>query len=232
MLVAKKTTTPTRDEFVAAFYQHWTYSQGRPSALVAALLYAQFAFETGWGQYCFCWNLGNVRAFAPYIDAKKDFFMLSSAWEIVEGKRVVVGGAFRAHASLDDGMSAHLSFLSGLDRYEKAFDVLVEAASVQFTKGNARIYAERFVRALKAGGYFTGEVEEYVAGVVSITAGLVTSLMIDDLPDTLREPADQLGPDAEFAGWGATTVDDLLARWAYDECMTADFLNCRWDGAA
>jgi flagellum-specific peptidoglycan hydrolase FlgJ len=232
MMVKKTVTTASNDEFVAAVYRHWSYSQGRPSLLTAAILLAQYAFETGWGQYCFCWNLGNVRAFEPYIASGKNYFILPSAWEMIEGKRMVVGGAFRAHASLDEGMHAHLAFLSGLDRYEKAFEVLIEAASLPFTKENARLLARRFVLALKAGGYFTGDVTEYVTGVTSIVVALVTSLHVDEMPDTVRSPAEVLGPDPEFAGWGATTVDDIFARWVYDECMSADFLNCRWDGAA
>ncbi len=224
-------TTPTRAEFLSAFYRAWHYTEGRPSLLAGAILFAQFAFETAWGKHCYNWNLGNVRAFDSYIKIPgNDWFDLPGAWEIVNGQRVIAGGNFRSHSDLDAGMVAHLEFLDGLSRYEPAFVVLQTAAVSPLTKENAAKYGRKFVEDLKAGGYFTGPLTDYSNGVVSITKDIVDMEL--DLPDTEREPRTVptiLGPDPEFAGFGATTVADVFARWAYDECMTADFLACRWD---
>lgn len=226
-LVSRTVTTPTKQDFVDAFDDAWVFTQGRPSLLAAAILFAQFAFETGWGKFCFNWNLGNVRAAQSWM-IYNDYFELPGAWEIVGGKRVVAGGCFRAFKTLAEGMNGHLHFLSALDRYRPAFDVLEEAAVMPFSKENAASFARRFVEALKAGGYFTGSVDDYVRGVSSIAQSF-TALDQDTLPDTLREPASPLGSDPEFAGFGATTFADVFGRWEYDDCMAGDWLACRYD---
>ena len=225
----RKVTTPTKEEFLDSFFEAWKYTQGRPALLSAAILFAQFAFETNWGKACFNWNLGNVRAFKSYIDAGHDYFELPGAKEIVDGKEVVAGGFFRAFSSLAEGMQHHLDFLESLDRYRPAFEVLQEAANIEFSRENCRIYGERFVRALKAGGYFTGNLADYIRGVVSIAQSF------DDLPDTVREshvPPTILGPDPEFVGWGATNAQDILDRWEYDESHHIGWLASRYDQEA
>lgn len=223
IIVPRLVTSPSRKEFLEAFYEAWVYSQGRPSRLVAAILFAQFAFETGWGKYCYCWNLGNVRAQDTY---KGKAFQLPGAWEIVNGERVIQGGYFRAHDSLFDGMDAHLMFLASLKRYDKAFSVLIEAATMACDKPNIALMGEKFVRMLKAGGYFTGYEEDYVRGVINIAMSFLD--MVDaPLHDPYR--GTPLGPDNEFIGWGATTANDVINAWAYEERMTVDFLACRYD---
>lgn len=240
MLLVKTTTAVSREAFVRAFYRAWKYTQGRPSYLAAAILFGQYAFETGWGKFCYCFNLGNIRATKGWIAAGGGYFELPGAWEIVNGQRVIAGGYFRGfeqpktgpEESLDQGMEDHLAFLSTLDRYAPAFEVLQEAASQPFTKENCLKYGALFVRKLKEGGYFTGDLTNYMNGVVSIAQGILDlkSILDDELPDTLPEvKPQQLGPDTEFIGWGATSVQDVIGRWTYDECMTVEFLACRWD---
>jgi flagellum-specific peptidoglycan hydrolase FlgJ len=177
MLRPKVQTIVSREDFVDSLLDQWVYTQGRPSLLVAAVLFAQYAFETGWGKYCFNYNLGNVRAFEAYTkNPLNDWFELPGAWEIVDGKRVVAGGYFRSHESLDAGMAAHLAFLAGLDRYRLAFQVLQEAALANATKANADSFARRFVRALKAAGYFTGDATDYENGASSIAQSVIELL--------------------------------------------------------
>lgn len=232
MKVPRIVTTASRESFVDAFDVSWVFSQGRPSILTPALLFAQYAFETAWGKACFNDNLGNVRAFDEWVSSGRNYFELPSAWEIIDGKRVVTGGNFRAFADLADGMFEHLHFLASLKQYHHAWQALVEAASTQATKENADRLGRQLVRALKRGGYFTGPEDAYAAGVASIAVSSLDRMIAvrdTEMPDTLREPATILGPDSEFAGFGATTVADIFGRWEYDPQMTVDFLACRYD---
>lgn len=222
IIVQRLVTSPTKGEFLAAFYDSWHYSQGRSSKLAAAILYAQFAFETGRGKYCYNWNLGNLRKGGW----TGNVFELPTAWEIVNGKRVVVGGYFRAFLSLSEGMDHHLYFLSTLYRYARAFAVLVEASITACDKPAILRLARLFVIELKKGGYFTGDEEEYARGVTSIA---LEFLGIDINAPEPGQRGVPLDADREFAGWGATTVQDVFGRWAYDEEHTADFLACRYD---
>lgn len=231
MVVTRLVTSPTREEFVKAFFETWRYSEGRPSLLAAALLYAQFAFETGRGKYCYCWNLGNVRKGSW----TGDVFELPTAWEIINGARVVTGGYFRAFGSLAEGMDHHLQFLSSLSRYDRAFQVLVKASALACNKSNIQALGTEIIAALKAGGYFTGPLEDYTRGEISIASefvDLMPDLADEKLADTNPKPQ-ILTPDYEFAGWGSTNVNDIFGRW-YGEFElhdkhTAEFLAYRYD---
>lgn len=232
MKVPRIVTAADKKSFAEAFDEAWVYTQGTTSIITPCLLFAQYAFETGWGKACFNDNLGNVRAFQEWIASGRDYFELPSAWEIVGGKRIVTGGNFRAFASLHDGMVEHLAFLQGLSFYRKAWEVLTRSAFVPATKENIESLAREFVHELKRGGYFTGSEDDYSRGVASIASSSVDAMLVarhESQPDTLREPATVLGPSEEFAGWGATTVADIFGRWEYDPQMTVDFLACRYD---
>lgn len=234
----KETTTPTRDEFVSSM-RRALMAEGLPvlSTLSIALLFAQFAFETGWGRYCFCYNLGNVRASSGWIAAGGDYFELPSAWEIVKGKKVVTGGKFRAHRDLDEGCEDHVLFLSSLSTYAPAWAVIVAAANIEQHDVSEFVvahYAERFVTRLKEGGYFTGDELEYIHGVASIAQAFIKSVAFDSM-DSITQPdtPQALNREAvEGAALGSFTAMQALEyifddQWS-DE-TTANFLACRYD---
>jgi hypothetical protein len=220
--VKRVQTKRPREAFLSAFTNAWYFTQGAPGILAGGILFAQYAFETGHGEYCYCDNIGNVRAYEDWKKAH-DYFNLPGAWEILNGKRVVTGGFFRAHESLAAGMESHLRFLAGLERYKHAFAVIQEASLTQATRSDALSLCERYVRALKMGGYFTGDVDKYVAGAQSI---------VGDLLRTYKPPP--VDPLAGSAPW------EPLMDWTPPELMTSldiifgetwdrEFLSCRYD---
>lgn len=195
MLVKKETTTPSREDFARALSEEWNCS-----LLTGAVLFGQFAFETGWGKYCYCWNLGNIRADKNWIENGLDYFELPGAWEIINGKRSVVGGYFRAHKSLNQGIKEHIEFLEKNSRYSQAFDVLIETKNIKFSKDNAKNYSTKFAIGLKRGGYFTGSLEEYIKGISSISSGLIIKEYQDEeetagtIRETIKNEPNEWGP--------------------------------------
>ena len=225
MIVPAIRTKPTREQFAAALVSAWP--KGNCSPLVGAIMFGQFAFETGWGDHCFCWNLGNVRATSEW-ERSHDSFELPGAWEIVNGKRIVTGGRFRAHASLREGMESHVAFLSGMRIYAPAFEVLVQASFVPFTKAAARYYADRFVYALKAGGFFTGPLVEYASGVGVIAAGLMETDLepLESEPEVLATTLSQAS--VAPSEWGTLTVAQAYDRFGFrGVCFDEEGKVCR-----
>lgn len=239
MIVPKVTTTPTQEEFVKAMNKSLTDFMGQEpiSTLAIAILFAQFAFETGWGKYCFNYNLGNVRKMNGDGWAG-DVFGLPSAWEIIDGKRVVTGGQFRSFLSLQHGADEHVYFLAHLHNYAPAWELIMAACAVELSElgddaATVAFYGRRFVERLKAGHYFTGDLEEYVHGVVSIALAFVRSHSISQ--EVITAPASpqafnyrpQDGADA-----GAFTAMQAL-EFIFDKDWQAEqmaaFLNCRYD---
>lgn len=200
MIVNKVVTTPTREQFAEALAEEWNCS-----LLTGSILFAQFAFETGWGKYCYCWNLGNVRADSEWIKKGNDYFELPGAWEIINGKKVIAGGFFRAHKSLNDGISSHINFLEMNSRYSQAFDVLQETRSIYFSKDAAKEYSIKFAIALKRGGYYTGSLEEYSKGIASIASGLK---IVEENKINVLDHKEEISPNE----WGPITVCEAFER--------------------
>lgn len=239
-LLALQRTAPTRDEFATATRVAWLDVTGQPMSDVAmAVLYGQFAFETGWGRSCWNWNLGNVRTGpikppAP-VGWEGDYTELKSADEYINGKRVIVGGYFRAFLSLAEGSAEHLTFLSGLRRYANAWRVLNGPAS-QAVESEAPAIATAFVAALKAGGYFTGDEKAYASGVADIARWFLKGL-----PHTepVREvwPLHALDPKRYEPAWvnlfsAQGVLDSLFEHSIYnatDHRTLTGVLLCRYD---
>ena len=158
-------TTFSTENFARALVAAWRalYDGATPSKASVGVIWAQYALETGRGQFCWNNNIGNVKHVAG---DGHDYCMLANVWEMIGGKRVVFNPPspqtwFRAYRTLSDGMREHLEFLRR--RYGAAW-AAVEA-------GDARA----FVRALKARGYFTADEATYANNVVSLQAEFARS---------------------------------------------------------
>ncbi len=128
-----------------------------------AVLMAQIGLETGW-KSCVCWNLGNVKA-SPDASATWCTF---STWEMVGGKRVEFpagspGAAFRAFATLDEGVTFYLDILR--HRFVHAWPAVLS--------GNPR----EFARLLREQGYYTAPFEDYATGLERIFEDWATPLL-------------------------------------------------------
>ncbi len=179
-------TTPTQADFARTTATAW--DQVFPeecNGVVVSVLFAQYAWETGWGKSCWRWNLGNHRT-GPLKPPKPfgyegDYVELRTADEIINGKRVIVGGYFRAYRSMLDGALGHLNFLAGLDRYEPALRILKEATKFEDTPSHASEVGAALVEALKLAGYFTGPLDQYRSGVSSIASKYIATAPIVEL---------------------------------------------------
>lgn len=127
----------------------------------AGVLWAQYALETGRGDSCFGFNLGNVKVTRLQAEAGVPFFMLPNTWEIEHGRRVVYQPPheqtwFRAFDSLADAMTHHLGFLAR--RYGTAW---------QYARSGD---PTAFALALKRGGYYTGSEVVYAGSLRHLQA--------------------------------------------------------------
>jgi hypothetical protein len=124
----------------------------------AAILWAQFAVETGAGACCWNWNLGNVK----HVKGDGfDYMALKGVWEIVNGQRVEIpatdpGAWFRSYPDLDTAMHGHFVFLQ--KHYAPAWKYVIGTP----TEGPS---VESFVHALKVKGYFTAPEDAYRNGM-------------------------------------------------------------------
>lgn len=178
MIVERVQTKVLMDDLIRAVRAAWTTLFGEtPSTETCAILFAQYAFETAWGACCWNYNIGNHRAGKGYQGA---VFELPGADEYVNGKRVIVGGNFRAYACCLDGVQQHLILISSMVQYAKAFEVLKNG------EGDVVERAHAFAHGLKDGGYFTGDEVAYAHGIASIANDVVAhsiSFPITGLPD-------------------------------------------------
>lgn len=112
--VPRINTHPTKAEWLAATREVWEYMHEgvSPTTEQLAVMWGQFAEETGRGSSCWNWNVGNIRARRGETGAVVD---LPGATEVVDGETVIVGGAFRAFPSLHDGIYAFLTQLRSGD---------------------------------------------------------------------------------------------------------------------
>lgn len=135
------------------------------------ILVAQFAFETGWGKFCWNYNLGNHRTYNGYEGKATE---LPGADEVIDGKKVIVGGYFQAFDSKEEGGEAHIRLLFNNPRYSLAKQILTEDP-----------VPEKFVAAIKKAGYFTGDEVTYSRGVASITKSVIGLMEWDCEPKPL-----------------------------------------------
>jgi flagellum-specific peptidoglycan hydrolase FlgJ len=108
---------------------------------VADLLAAQIALETGDGSGSYSYNVGNMKA----ADKEGVKYQSLKTWEVENGKRVDRREPFLAFESLEEGLTAYVSYL---DRKG-----LLDAAD----SGDVRTFNE----ALKKAGYYTADKDQY-----------------------------------------------------------------------
>lgn len=145
-------TTFTLDEYARAVLE----ADPSLSRSAVAVLWAQYALETGRGSACWGHNIGNVKVTRRQVEAGVPFFMLPGTWEIIGGKRVVFEPPheqtwFRWFASLSEAMEHHLVFLR--KKYAPAWDAILA--------GDPTATAA----ALKRGRYYTGPEHVYAGSM-------------------------------------------------------------------
>lgn len=123
-----------------------------PTKEQIGVLYSQWALETGEGQSCWNFNLGNIKA---VDDPTKviEYCALNGVWEIIQGKRVVLspdnpGAWFRSFNNIEDGVFFHLQKMT--TRFKSAWSAV--------DSGNPAAFAHL----LKLAYYYTAPEADYV----------------------------------------------------------------------
>jgi hypothetical protein len=149
-MVRSERTPLSGDQAAGALSQAWRERFGSPPpARTLSILTAQWAHETGRGRSMLNFNFGGIKGTSPEG--------LSTSYRTREGSgadEVRIVDEFRAYRSAANGASDYVSLLAR--RYPRA----VEAAHAGDAGG--------FVRALKSGGYFTGDERAYVKSVTAL----------------------------------------------------------------
>jgi hypothetical protein len=110
-----------------------------PEAAIAVLL-AQSAYETGQWANCYNYNFGNI----THVDGDGyDYFIGADK----DGSGHWITHAFRSFDNAQDGVTAYLSFLK--NKYASAWQYVLDGDP------------SSFVDALKAHGYFEGNLQDY-----------------------------------------------------------------------
>lgn len=117
-----------------------------------AIIYAQWSLETGQGEFCWNYNIGNYKA--KDVPGKiVKYVAINNVWEIINGKKVILsrydpGAWFMAFDSLDEGVEEHLTKLSS-QRWKLAWSAVVDGDP------------EDFAHKLKLQRYYTAPEEDY-----------------------------------------------------------------------
>lgn len=155
---------------------------GTPTQAAVAVAWSHFALETGYGQYCWNYNLGNHRWYGP--TETPDYVVLAAAWECGDsvpdgataapehdagcsGSQVAYypnasGQQFAAFPTLSAGMDAYLTFLH--DHYPESFAAMLAGDVAGFSHG------------LKQRGYYTADEGAYTAKLQSIYASALPTV--------------------------------------------------------
>lgn len=200
-------TTFTLADYTRAVLVAWSREHGSyPSEGTCAVLWSQYALETGRGAACWCNNIGNVK----HVQGDgHDYCELPNTWEIENGKRVVYQPPspqtwFRAYASLEEAMDHHLSFLA--KRYGNAWPAIEAGDPVAFAT------------ALKARGYYTAPLADYARGLSSMvleykrSGAYTAALEALELPPTDPENVRPRNPDTASEG----IADAAVAEYQRD----------------
>jgi hypothetical protein len=147
-------TTYSMKDFAKACILAWKRLCGVfPKKEAAGIIWAQHALETGSGGFCWNNNIGNLKCTEAQASSGVPYMMLAGTWEMIHGHKVVFQPPhpatwFRAFASLDEGMTAHLDLLKNR-RYATCWPAV--------ESGEPAAFAE----ALKQRGYYTASVLDY-----------------------------------------------------------------------
>lgn len=214
-LVPTVRTTPTTPQFIHALAGTW------PEVIQkqAAVIWAQWALETGTGKFCCNWNLGNVK----HVKGDGyDYMALKGVWEIVNGKRIELppenpGSWFRALPSLDEGMHDHIALIRD-KRFRAAWPAVLAGDPIGFA------------RILKEQRYYTASLESYSA-LMAANFNAFMRATASDVPitDTIAEQ------EIKAPGWTTVYIDgeeyevrsEYIAPVGIDEAVeTARYFGC------
>lgn len=153
-----------------------------PSNKSLALLWSQWALETGRGKAIHCYNFGNLKRSS---DDSTDWTMFRCS-EILNGKEVFFDPPhpqthFRAYHTAIDGAADYILFLSKRKRYAKAW--------VQVQKGDAAAFSHE----LKVAGYYTANEARYTEMVVKLTTEFLGKVnkLLEWRPPVVISPPDK-----------------------------------------
>jgi hypothetical protein len=139
----------------------WALFNDDPTRETLSVLLAQWAQETGRGKACWNNNLGNQKYPAPPVELGSlgDWQFYACAENRKDGSQYWIyppnrGCCFQAFRTLRLGALAYLGLLAR--RYRRSWDALCSGDPA------------RFVEAIRAQGYFTGDLDDYRRGVVSL----------------------------------------------------------------
>jgi hypothetical protein len=183
--VPAKKTPLTFEQAATAMRDALTAKLGsEPSREVLALALAKTALETGRWQSMYCFGWGNVKASPSYqgsyycielnevLDGKVVWFapqgrVSHKGGPVIAEASVVPPGhpqtRMRAYASAEEGAKAYVDFVAG-GRYSVAWKLLLTGD------------AAGFATALRAAGYYTAPLAEYLKGVVSLQSEFIAKL--------------------------------------------------------
>ncbi len=176
-------TTPTIGEVVGVLKSGWPDL----TELGARTLASQWGAETGFGKYCFNYNLGNVKA-----TADEPHMYLHGVWELLSpsgADKAVAGASGLAHIASDDEIKKHGWVVGASQRivvFEpphaasrfRAYNTLAEgcakyiARHTGYAKANAGYLdainagnTDQVAHILKVIGYYTATEASYKAGM-------------------------------------------------------------------
>lgn len=195
-----KRTEVTLAELARCIWLLWPEAE----IIDVAILFGKLIAECGWPtgkQACWNWNLGNIRGKSK----AGNFHILGRAYEIAR-KGSIPKGWYEVPntfgAKVPEGMVCVLPVDPELTQAFRAYDNLEEAVAEylevlkQFRSAWVELYGPnsdpaRFILALKAGFYFTGDAAQYIinckAGVAAAMPLLARMERPERAPDTLPE---------------------------------------------
>ena len=139
-------TTVTAQQLANMFASVWPLVVGGTAPTAGVLiLVAQSAFETGAWKSCWNWNFGNIKHNTG--DGTDWFTMTASEGE--GENEVMVSSMFRSYPTFEMGAKAYLAFMH---RFGSSWSQVLDGDP------------EGFVQALKDENYFTGNLDQYIAG--------------------------------------------------------------------
>lgn len=124
------------EQLIEAIIKAWQQIYNTiPKKQSVAIIYSQWALETGQGKYCWNNNIGNTKA-VDNINSIIEYCVLNNVWEIINGKKVLIpptnpGSWFRSFSTLTDGAIFHLDFLKN-HRYKKAWTAVESGNPIDF----------------------------------------------------------------------------------------------------
>jgi hypothetical protein len=154
-LVERVPTQCTPAQMYEALNSDWlaVVTDAPPSRGALLTLVSQWAFETGWGHACWCWNIANHKHVAgdgyPYYMIRDN--------EVIDGKIVWYDPPdpatwFRSYGSIEDGVREYLTGLRG--RFGIAWPAVLAGDPAEFA------------HQLKKARYYTDDESHYTHSLV------------------------------------------------------------------